>query len=879
MDNLFYINNRSMQLLRLVTVISTLVTAYTAEFYTLSPKVNSWMTTENLQKVFDPPNCLDTRTVCKAVSPNGVQTYLTREVNQSVERLCLKIKPVYDEREIVLTPLSNLTSLESLWIIPEKVINTIRFYPVKIHFPENTTNNATLTKLHINVPIKSEHTKSLFPFIQSLNTLNVLDLGFTAEMNSKTLLSKVIEGLEGKQLIALSLKGFQQVSLVLKGFSDILNVTQLLWPLRNCPLQYLDLSHNGLVFMIPGIYSVTKNLRILDVSHNNMVADTNTAMWLELLLHPMIEILHINNQGYPGQLTRSLYKTGHSVSNLQTNVLENIEQCMHKLNISAKELHVKKYFCQIIYCLNPQYFAGIPCAVLPSYNEVINLIDSSCSFRIQFPLGIHLKELYMDSLLAISSNDPILKNLTLCFRRSTKIQTLTFSNNAKITMDTYFQESMNKITVKGLDQVSHLDMSNNALPTSLYNSFFQSFGSLKYLYLSGNFITLQNADICHGIRGLKVLDLSNNNLTTIPGHFVDHCDNLNVLDISLNALTDMLTHFSATYKIQCINASNNAIKSLSQEAINNIKKLGSKSQLRIDLSNNPLDCGCSGLDNLIFLQSAAASNITFLKLETYECYGQRGYSFLVDINLDDLHRSCFPSHLELIVLTVISTTSVLSLFFCVFCCYKCRYRINTFYFRICHRMHHNTKSDPSSDIAYDAFISYAAEDRFWVHDVLRTQLEDKYGFRLCLHYRDFPSCGDIADVIVNFIRRSHSIVVILSDNSVRRPWCEFELKSAHAQHLNQGKRLIIVKLGKIPKDEDLSDLVTDLLNSKVYIEWPETGIRPTRSEKRKQELFWTKVEKAIYGEDYCGCFRYCNPCYDKNNSLTMPLLDDSLDTK
>ena len=50
-------------------------------------------------------------------------------------------------------------------------------------------------------------------------------------------------------------------------------------------------------------------------------------------------------------------------------------------------------------------------------------------------------------------------------------------------------------------------------------------------------------------------------------------------------------------------------------------------------------------------------------------------------------------------------------------------------------------------IKYDAFVSYAADDRFWVHNILMSRLEVEYGLRLCIHYRDFPAHGDLVDVI------------------------------------------------------------------------------------------------------------------------------------
>ena len=173
-----------------------------------------------------------------------------------------------------------------------------------------------------------------------------------------------------------------------------------------------------------------------------------------------------------------------------------------------------------------------------------------------------------------------------------------------------------------------------------------------------------------------------------------------------------------------------------------------------------------------------------------------------------------------------------------------------------------TIENEENRIKYDAFVSYAAEDRFWVHNLLMSRLEKEYGLRLCLHYRDFPAHGDLVDVIAAKIKESRSIVVILSKFSVTRPWCQFELKHAHTQHLLTGKPFIIIKLGNMDSGIEVTAFVQGLLNSQIYIEWPEVNPEPSKQDRKREAIFWGKIQRAIYGQDFCGCFRYCNPCYN-----------------
>jgi hypothetical protein len=41
------------------------------------------------------------------------------------------------------------------------------------------------------------------------------------------------------------------------------------------------------------------------------------------------------------------------------------------------------------------------------------------------------------------------------------------------------------------------------------------------------------------------------------------------------------------------------------------------------------------------------------------------------------------------------------------------------------------------DYIYDGFVVYCDEDKKWAHEKLVPVLEEEYGHKLCIHYRDF----------------------------------------------------------------------------------------------------------------------------------------------
>jgi hypothetical protein len=159
----------------------------------------------------------------------------------------------------------------------------------------------------------------------------------------------------------------------------------------------------------------------------------------------------------------------------------------------------------------------------------------------------------------------------------------------------------------------------------------------------------------------------------------------------------------------------------------------------------------------------------------------------------------------------------------------------------------------NAEYIYDAFVCYSALDRFWVHNVLMKVLEEKYGFRLCIHYRDF-GFGSIADMIVTKLTQSCCVIFILSEESLMSQWCQQELQMAYDQSVRLNKTLLIVKLGTIPRNLVQSPLIQQFLDSQIYIKWPEVDPNYKKSNEIV-DLFWAKLTSGLYEErtNYLTC--------------------------
>jgi hypothetical protein len=133
---------------------------------------------------------------------------------------------------------------------------------------------------------------------------------------------------------------------------------------------------------------------------------------------------------------------------------------------------------------------------------------------------------------------------------------------------------------------------------------------------------------------------------------------------------------------------------------------------------------------------------------------------------------------------------------------------------------------------YDAFISYSHKDEdFIVHELL-PRLEKKEGYKLCVHFRDFPIGASISDTIIEAVNNSRRTLMIASNNFLDSEWCQYEFKTAHHSVLKEkSKRIILILI----EDVDSSKFDDDLqlyIKTKTYV-------------KREDPWFWEKVLYAM----------------------------------
>ena len=145
---------------------------------------------------------------------------------------------------------------------------------------------------------------------------------------------------------------------------------------------------------------------------------------------------------------------------------------------------------------------------------------------------------------------------------------------------------------------------------------------------------------------------------------------------------------------------------------------------------------------------------------------------------------------------------------------------------------------------FDAFISYAEEDRTYIIELVKN-LEEDYGLNLSSHSRDFIPGTGITDNITNAIHCSRQTVFFMTKHFLDSYWCMFELNMARMEAIysrNGQNVLFLVALEReIMKQLPLQ--LMDLVDSRSYLDCPtdEMGTKDIKA----LSAFHTKLGEIL----------------------------------
>ncbi len=385
----------------------------------------------------------------------------------------------------------------------------------------------------------------------------------------------------------------------------------------------------------------------------------------------------------------------------------------------------------------------------------------------------------------------------------------------------------------------HFDAQNNSEKINLVSRL----KNLTYLDLQSDIAKIDHDfTICKDAPNLEVLHLGSINFHISWSHFnmaFGGNPNLRVLNIT-ECICD-LPDITKLTKLEYLDLRHNNLWELSTITTTFLDSLQKQRNVSVDLSQNPLSCYC---DSQEFFSWMRSTKVVFLRKSEMKCrHPVMGQVSPWDIDQVEFRRHC--SNFRLILTTTVTVSVSICFVLILVLIFRKRWTIR--YWLHAARASWNQKQCSNTSYRFDAFVAYCTQDveeRKWVHLTLTPKLEQEYGFKLCLHHRNFMPGYDIADNIVQAIEHSNKVLVILSPTFLKSDWCQFEVRMARQKLIRDRRDSVIMVIYK-PLDVSgvrLPRKLIQILERKTYVEWTMDTVG--------QDLFWKKLTKALRNEIY-----------------------------
>ena len=344
---------------------------------------------------------------------------------------------------------------------------------------------------------------------------------------------------------------------------------------------------------------------------------------------------------------------------------------------------------------------------------------------------------------------------------------------------------------------------------------------------------------------VKFLDVSHNLIDKISVKTFMNFSELQDVDLSYNSI-ESWTNFSIFSKnkyITKLDISHNKISHLTSSMLEDFHRLKN-----LSFASNPLICDCdsrvvSDWLNDTSIRIRYLSDRTPLQSKTeYFCFlNGKKVSLSIFINECKIFRS--DTRISLTLLSAIASSLLLMSLIVLVIAFVYHSTIRTLILGL---------EYDCVDYQYDAFVSYNVNDSEWVFKQLVPNIEntssDMNRVKLCVYDRDFIAGRPISECILESIKTSRKVILVISNNFVRSPWCRFETDLAHNTLVDQNRDgLIMIKLEEIDSSV-VAPQLHFLLKTRIYLQW-------NINNPKEQEIFWKKLRRAL------GFNKDCN----KNN--------------
>ncbi|XP_076089403.1 toll-like receptor 4 [Mytilus galloprovincialis] len=644
-------------------------------------------------------------------------------------------------------------------------------------------------------------------------------------------------------------------------------------------VQHLDISTCKIQQINQGALTMLKNITYLDVSNNTCLKFEGLENITSDLQFSNIKILKVNNLHKISDLTTVL-KTSH-IKDLHNTSLQyafadgNRLQTIEKTAISylpkslkfvslrgnplkfglyifevvllvnletadvsdlfrhQTDLHPEKCISDSIYTckgdsvIAPRYMDPSDVTYLNAFDESNERDTPDFLSPATVPIPINLKHVNYSSG-SLRMDVPKLK------LSGNKLETIDFSNNILYALNG---------PIYNVKNVKVLNVSTNFC-SNISKFFFSSdFKNLEHLNFHNNLLGIVLPDdnegkILNNLESLIELVLSKNRIPNLPENVFKSQRNLQKLDLSENMFMDITFRVSHMTHLKELDLRGNRITIISDPFTSQFDSLATKHNFSVDLNKNLLECNCISIK---FIEWMTTTNVRLKNIKKYKCmlWNRTNVALHSPKETYNLLRKHCASYENLELALVLGVLLFIILIMGSLM-YRYRWKLRYLYYIVKVKyssLHSETEEEYS--YMYGAFVSYADEDRIFVHNTLLQKLEVENGIQLCLHKRNFLPGNDIATNITSAIHNSRRTLVIMSHNFLKSYWCMFEYNMARMESIyeRRNENVVFLMFYEQMSPRDLPLNVLEMIQSKSYIEYPNDEYGDT--------VFWDQLVNAL----------------------------------
>ncbi|XP_046365439.2 toll-like receptor 4 [Haliotis rufescens] len=402
---------------------------------------------------------------------------------------------------------------------------------------------------------------------------------------------------------------------------------------------------------------------------------------------------------------------------------------------------------------------------------------------------------------------------------------ITFTNTKNLdTLLFGYNQEHDRARVKGLENVSHVDLSGNKLG-NVTGDFFKSFSNVKTLSLKDCNLQFANdvlraRNIFGALKLVVYLDLSLNGLQLFP--FILNQNRIKYLHLSQNKF-DTIPIVTTTFpSLTLLNMSYNMIGHLDKYTQSDLDSSAERNRLKVIVTGNTFSCGCENLDFILWLIDSPVIYESDRNFPCFQDNGQMTRTVEVVRNYISIHRHC--TGIWMFTLTVPCLTVFLTSIVTVYLISKNPTRFKNILMGI---LGFGVKYLTRKDFSFTLYIGYCEADIPFVYRKLRPALElCNHPVRLFLKDREVLPGHDIADGIIEGINKSWKTVLVVSHDFLEDPsaWSHFTINAAiYSMNALIPNRILILLVGDIEAG-DLPQCLLNMVEEEFIIhvdEYPE----------------------------------------------------------